>query len=36
MIILATILLPMIAGAALFALPADDRRVSKASGRSLR
>ncbi len=32
MIILATILLPMIAGAALFALPADDRRVSKAVG----
>ena len=32
MIILATILLPMIAGAALFALPADDRRVSKAIG----
>lgn len=32
MIILATILLPMIAGAALFALPADDRRISKAIG----
>jgi NADH-quinone oxidoreductase subunit M len=32
MIILATILLPMIAGAALYALPADDRRVSKVIG----
>jgi NADH-quinone oxidoreductase subunit M len=32
MIVLVTILLPMIAGAALFALPADDRRVSKAIG----
>lgn len=32
MIVLATILLPMIAGGALFALPADDRRVSKAVG----
>jgi NADH-quinone oxidoreductase subunit M len=32
MIILATILLPMIAGALLFALPADDRRISKAIG----
>jgi NADH-quinone oxidoreductase subunit M len=32
MIILAAILLPMIAGGALFALPADDRRVSKVVG----
>ena len=32
MIVLATILLPMIAGAVLFALPADDRRVSKVVG----
>lgn len=32
MIVLATILLPLVAGALLFALPADDRRVSKAIG----
>jgi NADH-quinone oxidoreductase subunit M len=32
MIVLATILLPFVAGALLFALPADDRRISKAIG----
>jgi NADH-quinone oxidoreductase subunit M len=32
MIVLATILLPFVAGALLFALPADDRRISKALG----
>jgi NADH-quinone oxidoreductase subunit M len=32
MIVLATILLPFVAGAVLFALPADDRRISKALG----
>jgi len=32
MIVLATILLPFVAGAALYALPAGDRRISKAAG----
>jgi NADH-quinone oxidoreductase subunit M len=32
MIVLATILLPFVAGALLFALPADDRRASKVAG----